>query len=277
MQADDTPSTVLWLSAHPEPRSLNGSLRSAGIARLQGAGHTVLTSDLYAMSWDPVLRPRDGGHPATTDQPGAEAAGPESAHSPDRFRVSADTRTAHLDGDQPNEITREQDKLRRADALVVQFPLWWYGMPAILKGWFDRVFVSGFAFGTDPSTGRRLRFEQGPFSGKRALVVTTLGDRPRAIGPRGKSGELHELRFGLLHGTFAYTGMSVLDPFAVPSADRIDDFAAVRDRLVDRLDRLFSEPTIPYRPQFTGDYTPEWELAPHVRPGEHGVRIHTAC
>jgi NAD(P)H dehydrogenase (quinone) len=73
-------------------------------------------------------------------------------------------------------------------------------------------------------TGRRLRFEQGPFVGKRALVVTTLGDRPRAIGPRGKSGELHELLFGLLHGTFAYTGMSVLSPWALPSANHLTDY-----------------------------------------------------
>lgn len=130
-------------------------------------------------------------------------------------------------------------------------------------------------FGTDATTGRRLRFEQGPFIGKRALVVTTLGDRPHAIGPRGKSGELQELLFGLLHGTFAYTGMSVLPPWALPSADRLTDYAAARDDLLRRLDRLFSEAPIPFRPQFTGDYTPEWELAPHVRPGEHGVRIHT--
>ncbi|WP_323127143.1 NAD(P)H-dependent oxidoreductase [Brevibacterium atlanticum] len=276
MQGNDTLSTVLWLSAHPEPRSLNGSLRSVGITHLHDIGHTVLTSDLYAMGWDPVLRSRDGAHPAQTDGPTTEAADTDSVHSPNRFRVSADTRSAHIAGTQPHEITREQEKLRRADAVIVQFPLWWYGMPAILKGWFDRVFVSGFAFGTDPASGRRLRFEQGPFAGKRALVVTTLGDRPLAIGPRGKSGELRELLFGLLHGTFAYTGMSVLEPLAVPSADRIDDFDAVRDQLIERLDALFTEPAIAYRPQFTGDYTPEWELAPHVCPGEHGVRIHTA-
>lgn len=276
MQGDNTPRTVLWLSAHPEPWSLNGSLRSAGITHLREAGHAVLTSDLYAMGWDPVLNRSDGAHLASTDQPSAEATDTDSVRAPARFRVSADTRTAQVDGTQPHEITCEQEKLQRADAVVVQFPLWWYGMPAILKGWFDRVFVSGFAFGTDSPTGRRLRFEQGPFAGKRALVVTTLGDRPLAIGPRGKSGELRELLFGLLHGTFAYTGMSVLEPFAAPSADRIDDFDAVRDRLVGRLDGLFTEPVIPYRPQFTGDYTPEWELAPRVCPDEHGVRIHTA-
>lgn len=259
--ADTAASTVLWISAHPEPSSLNGSLRRDAVEHLLSIGHIVIESDLYAMGWDPVVRARDGGQ-VTGEEPRA-------------FRVSTDTRDAYLSGTQPAEIGDEQAKLRRADAVVVQFPLWWYGMPAILKGWFDRVFVSGFAFGSDPATGRRLRFEQGPFVGKRALVVTTLGDRPHAIGPRGKSGELHELLFGLLHGTFAYTGMSVLPPWALPSADRITDYGPARDDLLQRLDRLFTEAPIPYRPQFAGDYTPDWELAPHVRPGEHGLRVHT--
>jgi NAD(P)H dehydrogenase (quinone) len=97
------------------------------------------------------------------------------------------------------------------------------------------------------------------------------GDRPLAIWARGKSGELHELLFGLLHGTFPYTGMSVLSPWALPSADRISDHRHVRDGLLSRLDRLFIDEPIPYRPQFTGDYTEEWELAPHVLPGESGL------
>lgn len=257
---DTAQPTVLWVSAHPEPSSLNGSLRRDAIDHLRRTGRSVIESDLYAMSWDPVVRARDGGQRlADEERP---------------FRVSADTRDAHLAGSQPAEIITEQEKLRQADAVVVQFPLWWYGMPAILKGWFDRVFVSGFAFGTDHRTGRRLRFEQGPFVGTRALVVTTLGDRPHAIGPRGKSGELHELLFGLLHGTFAYAGMSVLRPWALPSADRLTDYDQARDDLVRRLDGLFTDPPIPYRPQFTGEYTPEWELADHIRPGEHGVRVH---
>lgn len=255
----DSPSTILWVSAHPEPASLNGSLRTDGLARLRDAGHTVLESDLYAMDWDPVVRPRDGGHP--TDDP-------------ERFRVSEDTRHAYIEGSLPADIAAEHARIRQADAIIVQFPLWWYGMPAILKGWFDRVFVSGFAFGTDPVTQRRLRFENGPFVGKRALVVTTLGDRPHAIGPRGKSGELHELLFGLLHGTFAYTGMSVLPPWALPSADRVSDYEHARTALLQRLEGLFTDQPIPYRPQFTGEYTPEWELTPDIAPGAHGVRIH---
>ncbi|HIY65809.1 MAG TPA: NAD(P)H-dependent oxidoreductase [Candidatus Agrococcus pullicola] len=256
---DDNPGTILWVSAHPEPESLNGNLRRDGLAHLRRAGHEVLESDLYAMDWNPVVRAQDGGHTAEDER---------------IFRVGADTRSAHLSDAQPADIVREQEKLHRADAVVIQFPMWWYGMPAILKGWFDRVFVSGFAFGSDPLTGRRLRFEQGRFVGKRALVVTTLGDRAGSIGPRGKTGELQELLFGLLHGTFAYTGMSALPPWALPSADHLTDYGRARDDLFRRLDRLYSDAPIPYRPQFTGDYTDEWELLPHILPGEHGLRVH---
>jgi NAD(P)H dehydrogenase (quinone) len=253
-----THHTVLWVSAHPEPRSLNGSLRHAGTQHLLQAGHEVIESDLYSMGWNPVLS-EDGLVP-----PG------------DRFRITDDTRQAYVEHRLPDDIEHEQQKILAADVVVVQFPLWWYGMPAILKGWFDRVFLSGFAFGKDPGTGRRLRFENGPFAGKRALVVTTLGDRPASIGPRGKSGELTELLFGLLHGTFAYTGMSALEPFAVPSADFTDpdSYQCQEQDLLRRLDGMFQEQAIPYRPQFQGDYTDQWELEPHICPGESGLSIH---
>lgn len=252
--------TVLWVSSHPELRSLNGHLQAAGITHLRALGHRVLVSDLYALDWDPVLRREDGVHSATTlDQ---------------RFRVSEDTRTAHREGTQPADVARERAKLVAADAVVVQFPLWWYGMPAILKGWFDRVLVSGFAFGIDPDSGQRLRFEQGPFVGKRALVVTTLGDRAKAIGPRGISGQLDQLLFGLLHGTLAYTGMSVLHPWALPSADHLDETRDPGSSLLERLDSLFTEAPIEYRHQFAGDYTEEWELHHDVCPNETGLNVH---
>lgn len=249
---------VFWLSAHPEPRSLNGHLRAAGLARLRQNGHRVVTSDLYAMGWDPIVA--SGG----LKRPGK------------RFNPTRDTRAAFIADQLPADVRCEQDKLSAADAVVVQFPLWWYGVPAILKGWFDRVLVSGFAFGTDPLTGTRLRFENGPFRGTRALVVLTLGDRPAAIGPRGKSGELHELLFGLLHGTLAYTGMDVLPPLALPSADLTDhdSYPLARQCMLDRLDDLFIADPIDYRPQFQGDYTEDWELTADVRPGETGLSVH---
>lgn len=253
-----TAHRVLWVSAHPSEESLTVHLRDQGIAHLRARGTEVVESDLYAMGWDPVLAPEAFARPG------------------EPFHPVSSVRRAYLEGHLPDDIAREQEKLRSIDALVLQFPLWWYGMPALMKGWFDRVFHSGFAFGTDPASGERLRFENGPFRGVRALTAITLGDRPGAIGPRGKSGEFHQLMFGLLHGTLAYTGLDVLPPFPVPGADHLsgDDVPDVAERLRRRLDGLYTDPPIAYRPQFTSEYTEEWELADHVRPGESGLDVH---
>lgn len=62
-------------------------------------------------------------------------------------------------------------------------------------------------------------------------------------------------------------------PLAFPSADRIEDCGHAREELNDRLGGLFTDPSIPYRPQFTGDYTSEWELAEHLCLDERGVRV----
>ena len=142
------------------------------------------------MGWNPVVTP------TTTATIPASAC--SSAPSPNGPTTA---------GTLSHDIRAEQEKLAWADTLVVQFPLWWYGMPAILKGWFDRVFVKGFAFGLTgerpPSALRRRR------AGRKARHgVITAGARATAFGPRGVNGELNELLFPLLHGMFWYTGMS---------------------------------------------------------------------
>ncbi|WP_199836286.1 NAD(P)H-dependent oxidoreductase, partial [Streptomyces sp. NRRL F-4489] len=128
---------VLWLFAHPESRSLNAALRTEGLRTLEAHGHEHTLSDLYAMKWNPVVDAADYDHDPS-----------------DRLQVGDASERAYATGRLSPDIADEQRKLAWADTLVLQFPLWWYGMPAILKGWFDRVFVKGFAFGhTDPATG----------------------------------------------------------------------------------------------------------------------------
>lgn len=122
---------VLLVYAHPEPKSLNGSLKNFALRHLEEAGHAVQVSDLYAMQWKAALDADDN-----------------TARRPDtRFDPSLDSKHAFENGTQAADIAREQDKLRWADALVLQFPLWWFSMPAILKGWVERVYAFGFAYG----------------------------------------------------------------------------------------------------------------------------------
>ncbi|TDP97399.1 NAD(P)H-dependent oxidoreductase [Labedaea rhizosphaerae] len=253
---------VLWVLAHPDDRSLNGALHRDGLEALAEAGHTVEVSDLYAMKWNPVVDRDDFG----TDG--------------ERLHVGPASRQAFKEGTLSPDIAEEQAKLRRANLVVLQFPLWWFGMPAILKGWVDRVFVSGFGYSIpDPERpGRSKRYGDGGLAGKRALVVTTIGAEWSSYQPRGIDGSLTELLFPLLHGTFFYTGMSPLRPFAVHDANRLtaEQYRTAAAALRERLAHIETEEPIPYRTQNSGDYDEHMVLRPEVAPGRSGLGIHLA-
>ena len=130
---------VFLVYAHPNPLSLNATLKDHAIAVLQREGHEVRVSDLYAMKWKAVADAGDF---------------PERDLSLPLHYVTA-SGEAYEDGTQSRDIAEEQEKLKWADAVVFQFPLWWFGLPAILKGWFDRVFAYKFAYGYR-SAGKHL-------------------------------------------------------------------------------------------------------------------------
>jgi NAD(P)H dehydrogenase (quinone) len=253
---------VLWVYAHPEGRSLNAALRDEGTRALHDAGHRVLVSDLYAMSWKASLDRDDVGAPP--DAP------PE---------ISRASKSAHEAGTLSDDIRREQHKLVEADTLVLQFPLWWYSVPAILKGWIDRVFAKGFAYGiTDPNDpARTLRYGDGPLAGRRAQVITTAGSPAAAMGPRGINGQLDQVLFPLLHGTLWYVGMEVLPPLAIYGADRLSTrgHARARARVRERMTHLQELEPIAYRHQNRGAYDHELVLCETLRPGQTGIGVHT--
>jgi len=175
------------------------------------------------------------------------------------------------------DVEREQQKLRGADLLVLQFPLWWYGLPAILKGWVDRVFESGFAYDLiDPTTGRARKYGDGGLVGKRALTVVTAGDRPGSLEPRGISGSIDDVLWPLLHGTYWYTGMAALRPHLVTSARDLapDEVVALDHGLADRLHGVADEEPIPYLPLDDDHYDHAIRLHPEVAPGETGNAAH---
>jgi NAD(P)H dehydrogenase (quinone) len=252
---------VLWVFAHPERSSLNGSLHTEGLRALTEAGHEYQVSDLYAMKWKATVDRDD-----LTDE------------SEGRLVVAAASERAHRAGTLSADIRAEQRKIDWADAVVLQFPLWWYGMPAILKGWFDRVFVKGYAYGvSDPDVpGRTLRYGEGTLAGKRALVVMTAGGTEAALGPRGVSGQLDQVLFPLLHGTLFYAGMAVLPPVVVYGADRVDEptYRRAADLVRDRVTAIPTTAPIPYRSQNGGDYDGALVLRPELEPGATGLAVH---
>lgn len=248
---------ILWVSAHPDQHSLTAALRTAGVSHLREQGHEVTESDLYAMRWNPLL--------------GDDELAAGTSPLADRQKSAA------LEGTLGADVRAEQDKLRRADTVIIQFPLWWYGMPAVLKGWFDRVFASGFAFWLkDPVTGRVRKYGDGGLVGRRVLTVVTAGDRAQSLGPRGMSGSLEDVLWPLLHGTIHYTGMEPLRPHLVASSDRVDEhvYATERQRLLERLDGIDVATPIPFRTLASGDYDEVGELRDHLEPGRSGLGIH---
>lgn len=114
----------LIVYAHPNPASFSKAILDTATQTLKAAGHEVQISDLYAQNFQPVLGPADF----------AEYA---------QGKVNAD-------------VQAEQDKVRWAEELIVIYPVWWAGAPAILKGWIDRVFTHGFAFAYGPEGAKGL-------------------------------------------------------------------------------------------------------------------------
>ncbi|AWT57622.1 NAD(P)H-dependent oxidoreductase [Mycolicibacterium smegmatis] len=149
---------VFWITAHPEPRSLNGFLKREGQKALRSKGHRVVESDLYAMGWNPVVDAASYGHDPA-----------------ERLHVSTAAKSAHAKGTVSADIRAEQEKLNAADTIVLQFPMWWFGMPALLKGWFDRVWHQGYAYGKRGPDGEWIGYGDGFLAGKRAMVVVTMG------------------------------------------------------------------------------------------------------
>lgn len=255
---------LLYVFAHPEPRSLNGALRDVALDELQRQGHEVQVSDLYAMRWKSEIDRAD--FPAWSDET------PLAIPLASKEGYASETLTS--------DVNAEIEKLLWADTLILQFPLWWFSMPAILKGWVDRVFAYGFAYGVGEHNDRRWgdRYGEGRLAGKRAMLVVTAGGWEDHYSPRGINGPIEDLLFPIQHGILYYPGYQVLPPFVLYRVDRFDESlfdTAVRD-LRERMRTLETTQPIPFRTQNGGDYSiPSMQLRPGLEaPGSSGFSLH---
>ncbi|BAN49765.1 NAD(P)H-dependent oxidoreductase [Metapseudomonas resinovorans] len=211
---------VLIVHAHPEAKSFSSALRDLAVETLQGQGHEVRQSDLHALDWNPVASAADFGE----------------RQNPDYLVYALEQRESVKAGNIAPDIQRELDKLLWADLLILNFPLYWFSVPAILKGWIDRVLVSGVCYG-----GKRF-YDQGGLAGKKALVSLTLGGREHMFGEGAIHGPLEDMLRPLLRGTLAYVGLEVLPPFVawhVPyiSNDAREDFLRAYQARLQGLER----------------------------------------
>ena len=150
---------VLYLYCHPLPESFHAAIRVEALAGLRQAGHQVDLMDLYAENFNPVLSEEGRRH---YHDEGINQAGLEPLIA----------------------------RLQAADALVIQFPTWCFGLPAMLKGFFDRVFMPGVAFDLSnpakvaPMLGNIKKIAGVVTYGRPRLTAFYMGDPPRKIVTR---------------------------------------------------------------------------------------------
>ncbi|QMV14313.1 NAD(P)H-dependent oxidoreductase [Vibrio spartinae] len=250
--------TVLVVYAHPEPKSLTRRFVSDTLQTLDRLGYNVLQSDLYSMGWKATFDAADFPHRT----------------NPDQLMFIQESEHAYVTGQQTQDVIAEQQKLLAADAVIFHFPLWWFGMPAILKGWIDRVYAYGFAYGYQ-GKGNRYRYGDGIFKGKRAILSVMVGGPDQDYGLRGINGSLDELLFPITHGMLFFPGFDVLSTHAVYGTGKLEP-AALEAELTawnSRLEQLFDEAPIPFRRQDSEDYHANI-LAEHLSKGETGLMMH---
>lgn len=169
----------LIIYAHPNERSLNHHFRQTVEKTLAQNNHEIVVRDLYKINFNPILSLED-----MADQ---------------RKGIVAD------------DVKQEQDFISWANSITFIYPIWWTGMPAMMKGYIDRVFSYGFAYRYDHGIQRGL------LVGKLAYIINSHGK---------SNAEYHEigmdeaLKLTSDKGIFKYCGLDIKQHFFFDKADR---------------------------------------------------------
>lgn len=183
---------ILIVYAHHEPSSFTAAMKNVAVGVLSDQGHTVTVSDLYGQGFNPTAQKWDfvatsGGH-FNYMMEQKHAANLDMAFSPD--------------------VLGEIEKLKMAELILFITPLWWSSVPAIMKGWFDRVLAMGVAW-----DGGQI-YESGLMRGRQAMLITAGGHpveyyRTDSVHKSDLTTILHHIN----HGTLAFCGFNVHEPF----------------------------------------------------------------
>jgi NAD(P)H dehydrogenase (quinone) len=213
---------ALIVLAHPEPLSLNAALTKVAVETLTGLGVEVDVSDLYAQGFQAVAGREDFAH----------------LESPERLGYVHEQRHASIRRGYADDILREQDRLAAADLVIFQFPLWWYAVPAILKGWTDRVLTHGFAY-----TEENL-FQNGLLRGKQAMLSVTTGGTAQELQEDSVyTGTIDEILKPFSGGVLRFVGMEVAPahifyaPASVTPEQRVHGIDVYRRRVLGLVER----------------------------------------
>ena len=190
---------ALIVYASPEPTSFTAALKDVARDQFLAMGHELVVSDLYAEKFNPVA----GRHDFSTV---ADAG---------RFHYQQEQLKAAQEDGFSAEIKREQQRVSDADLFIFIYPLWWGGMPAILKGWFDRVLAYGFAY----ADGKR--FDSGYFQGRHAVIALTTGGTAERFSSDGVYGPIEDLLYPQRRTMLEYLGLTVAPPFVAYASPRV--------------------------------------------------------
>lgn len=214
---------ILVVYAHHEPSSLTGAMKNLAYQTLSRQGHSIVISDLYGEGFNPLAQNWDfvtssGGH----------------------FNYMLEQKhAAKLNMSFSPDIVAEIEKIKAAELLLFITPLWWSSVPAILKGWFDRVLAMGVAW-----DGGKF-YENGKFRGKQAMMIVAGGHPAEYYEESGihKSTAKQTLHH-INHGTLAFCGFDVHEPFVALNVLGLDDAgrAQVLNDLQFRLQNIASSP-----------------------------------
>ncbi|KAF3694778.1 NAD(P)H dehydrogenase [quinone] 1 [Channa argus] len=236
---------VLILYAHQSSGSFNAAAKNAAVEVLTAQGCTVEVSDLYAMKFKAT---------ATVEDITGEVKNAE------HFSYAEESKLAWEEGKLSADITEEQRKLSEADLIIFQFPMYWFTVPAIMKGWFDRVLTQGFAYSDEK------RYSLGIFKEKRAILSFTTGSHESMFSANGINGDMNVTLWPLQNGILHYCGFQVLAPqiFWAPARVPAETRSAMLEAWRTRLQGLLGEEPLSFTPVDCFDREKGFQLKPEV-------------
>ncbi len=160
----------LIIYAHPNMPGFSGKALDRVVETLKAKGDEVIVRDLYKIGFNPILTAKE----------------------------MADIQKGKIFDD----VKVEQDFIRDADIITFIFPIWWADMPAILKGYIDRVFAHGFAYKYDETGPKPL------LTGKKAIIITPTGGTEEMLD---KIGMLDAQKLTIVGNKFSFTGIEVIE------------------------------------------------------------------
>ncbi|XP_076603698.1 ribosyldihydronicotinamide dehydrogenase [quinone]-like [Chaetodon auriga] len=236
---------VLIVYAHQSSGSFNAAAKDAAVKALTAQGCTVEVSDLYGMKFKAS---------ATAEDITGEV------RNADHFCYAEETKAAWEAGKLSTDITEEQRKLTEADLIIFQFPMYWFTVPAILKGWIDRVLTLGYAF------SQEKRYSLGVFKDKKAMLSFTTGSHESMFSANGINGDMNVTLWPLQNGILHYCGFQVLAPqiFWAPSHVSTEVRSAMLEGWRTRLQGLLGEEPLSFTPLDCFDKEKGFQLKPEV-------------